>query len=220
MRDFIKKVLRDYTITESLDKPFKNLKEIEFTRYYLDEDNVKVNFKFKHEFNIHKLPLYLLDTEKLKNYFEISWSWNQDMENGYKTVYNWKRVTATAFKVIDMFLRKYNPELVIFKGRHPKMDIIYNYDQFLEILRNLFYFNYFVKNYDDKIYIIRKDVSSIYEGHIEKRSECDDCNETYEESREFWLHPNKRKRNMKGISRNDYIKDQRKRIFLKEFFLH
>lgn len=220
MRESIKRILKEYIFTESLDKPFSNVIEKEFTKYFLNEDNVKVNFSFKLEYDLRLLPPHLIDINKLKFYYEIYWSWDKDMENQYKTSYNWKRVSATSFKILDMFIRKYNPELIMFKGRHPKMSIIYNYDQFLDVLKNLFYFNYFVKNYDDKIYIIRKDISNIHKDNIKKMVESDDCGETYESAVNQWSYPNRCKKDMKGIYRNRYIKDQKRRIYLKEFFLN
>lgn len=129
-------------------------------------------------------------------------------------------IYSTGIKILDIFTRKNKPELIRVDGIYVQDNIFFDINQTFNILKNIFYYDYEVilikKNC---FYLIRKDISDRYTGQIFKRMRDPDCNESYNEAYNYWFYPNKRKRYMKGIDRNNYIKLQRKRITTKQFFL-
>jgi hypothetical protein len=65
--------------------------------------------------------------------------------------------------------------------------------------------------------LVDKKFSNLKEEPIKKRME--QCGETLIESENYWKYPHRRKREMRGIMKNDYIKEQIKRILNKNRYL-
>jgi len=124
-------------------------------------------------------------------------------------------MTTTDFKILDDFIRTMNPKVIKFGDRYTGNFKVYFHEQFLKILKSIFGQNYDVIDYSDKnvIFLVKKEFVILEGTSVRKRMEY--LGETLAEAENYWKYPHKRKRQMKGIIKNDYRKEQIKRIINK-----
>lgn len=224
-KELIRKILKEelftkYQIDESFDKPFSSFKKRTDFNYIVNEDGVIGEFIFINKYNTHELPNDIIDNSKVDIYYELIWRWGENMDKKLKTVENWVKMTTTSFKIIDDFIRTMKPLVIKFSEQSRGNYKIYSHSEFINRLSVLFDDHFHVdvsnkvKNKNVVIYLINKEVSLVMKDPINKRAE--NCT-NMEESRQYWLYP--RKRDQKGIIRNDTIKEQRKRILYKLKYL-
>ena len=128
---------------------------------------------------------------------------------------NFIRIKSTAFKVVDNFITSNNfPLLLGFGGLTAKHDNIYLDERFIERWKVLFGERYKVKYQNDKLWIINK-IITVDENRISRIAESYERSSSEAYRKE--LFPTKR--DVKGISRHNMIKEQIKRIILKRMYL-
>jgi len=206
---------------ELFDSPLNNIKKISDTEYIINEDGIKVKFYFRRENDIHFYFNYFLEGKIPDFYFDIHWGWLKDMNNDLKTSKSWLKVTATAPKIINDFIKTNNPTMLKYSHQTDGNDKIYSNERFSEIIKTIFSDKYDMFNVENpKSYIfIRKDISNRYGSSIKKLHINGDM--TLEDAHEYWTNPEKRlmEGKMKGIVKNDYKRNKIKRIYYKIHFL-
>lgn len=204
----------DYDITESFDKPSNNVKKMDDFSYEVIEDGVKSHFNFRIEFNNNYFNDFRWISNDVDVFYDFSWGYESNVSRGDKIKY-WKTMTTTSFKILDDFIRTMNPKVIKFGDRYTGNFKVYFHEQFLKILKSIFGQNYDVIDYSDKnvIFLVKKEFVILEGTSVRKRMEY--LGETLTEAENYWKYPHRRKRQMKGIIKNDYRKEQIKRIINK-----
>jgi hypothetical protein len=223
MRNLIKKILKpeiieEFLLNESLDSPLSNIKQIDDFEYEASNDFIGGRFIFSLGFNNNDLFKYGI-SDDIDVFYNFSWSFILDTDESLKTVGNWKKLTSTGFIILDDFIRKHKPKLIKFSFQTGGSEKVYFNEIFLSKLKSIFYHNYDVitdRGYG-VVMLVDKKFSNLKEEPIKKRME--QCGETLIESENYWKYPHRRKREMRGIMKNDYIKEQIKRILNKNRYL-
>jgi hypothetical protein len=223
MRNLIKKILKpeiieEFLLNESLDSPLSNIKQIDDFEYEASNDFIGGRFIFSLGFNNNDLFKYGISND-VDVFYNFSWSFILDTDESLKTVGNWKKLTSTGFIILDDFIRKHKPKLIKFSFQTGGSEKVYFNEIFLSKLKPIFYHNYDVITDRDYgvVMLVDKKFSNLKEEPIKKRME--QCGETLIESENYWKYPHRRKREMRGIMKNDYIKEQIKRILNKNRYL-
>ena len=219
-KELIKKLYEEYKkeyLNEIYDIPLEFKKESN-TKYIVYKDNKELAyFLFTFKYDINNSPVDY-KRYKLDRYWGIDWYWSQEVSKEEKNAKNFIRVTSTSFKIVDSFIRDYNsPPLLGFGGLTEQHEKIYSDEKFIDrwktLLGEKYYVEWDLKN--DKMWIINKNFYKTDESKIYKASQV------FEKSlSEIYQHekfPIKNK--LKGISRHTYIKEQIKRIILKQIYL-
>lgn len=210
----------DYDLNESFDKPIKDFKIVDDFTYTAEEGDIKgiytfrLDFdngyldQFKHEININDVGVF----------YDFSWRFHETVDK-HKNPFNWVKLTTTGFKILDDFIRKQNPKLIKLGDKTDGNFKLYFNDSFINKLQSLFYHNYYVKPYPhiSTILIIKKDLLKLDEDFINYRMEV--FGDSEKDANDYRKYPHKRKRQMKGIIKNDYRKEQIKRIINKVRYL-
>lgn len=224
MRNLIKKIIKpeiieEFLLNESLDLPLPNIKLIDDFEYQASNDFIGGRFIFTLGFNNNDLIKYGV-SDDVDTFYDISWSFTDDTDESLKTVSNWKKLTSTGFIILDDFIRKHNPKVIKFSPQTKGNEKVYFNDVFLDKLKSIFYHNYDVINNRDYsvVMLVNKKFSNLKEEPIKKRMDL--CGETLIEAENYWKYPHKRKREMKGIVKNDFIKEQIKRVLIKDRYLY
>jgi hypothetical protein len=214
----IRRILKETLIQESFDSPLKNFNKKDDFNYVVYEGDIKAYVTITLRFNNNKL----VDFPSIKNdeidvYYEVSWVFDEDTE---RSPYNWKRVTASLFNVLDDFIRVINPKLISFSSQYETSKVYFN-QYFLDTLKKLFGQNFIVIAYSgdisDVVFLIKKEHSTLLEDNIKKHME--QCGTDIKQTKDIYFYPHKLKRTSKGINRNNIIKEQRERILYKQKFL-
>lgn len=217
-KGLIKKLYEEYKkeyLNEIYDTPLQFKKESN-TKYIVYKDDKELAyFLFTFKYNINDSPVDY-KRYKLDRYWSIDWYWSQNISKEEKNAKNFIRVTSTAFKIVDDFIRNYNyPPLLGIGGLTEQHERIYSDEKFIDRWKILLGEKYYVEWENDKIWIINKNFYKIDEAKIYKASQA------FEKSpSEIYQHekfPTKNK--LKGISRHNLIKEQIKRIILKQIYL-
>ena len=142
---------------------------------------------------------------------------NKDVSDELKTPANWMKMTATAFKIVDDFIRDIHPLVIKFSWHTMGNWKIYSNESFVDKLKTIFgeKFDVWVDNENERIYLIDKNVSKFKSGPIEKLSE--NCCVSFDDAWKYCKFP--KKKDKKGIIKNDMIKEQQKRILYKIKYL-
>jgi hypothetical protein len=198
---------------EYLDMPLKNIKKIGKYEYNVSEGNIEAKFIIR--------PKYFSDSHKGHNFFlkntdktfDISWSFSNEMVQNDKTPQSFLRVTATAYKVLNDFIKNEQPNIISFSGLSKGHESIYYGDVFLKRLKILFGDEYDIAT--DKevsiIYIINKTISLIKNESIVKRA----TQTSLKESIIYWKYPNLHPNTPINIK----IKNQIKTKIIKNLYL-
>jgi hypothetical protein len=198
---------------EYLDMPLKNIKKIGKYEYNVSEGNIEAKFIIR--------PKYFSDSHKGHNFFpkntdktfDISWSFSNEMVQNDKTPQSFLRVTATAYKVLNDFIKNEQPNVISFSGLSKGHESIYYGDVFLKRLKILFGDEYDIAT--DKevsiIYIINKTISLIKNESIVKRA----TQTSLKESIIYWKYPNLHPNTPINIK----IKNQIKTKIIKNLYL-
>lgn len=154
----IKELLRE------LDESFENeasssVKKINDFHYEINDPNLKVNYSFKHEYDLSKLNKFI-NMSNSKLYFEFSWLWKNNMDEIDKTASNWKIAVATAPTVLENFMLDVTPPVIKIAGRYEKMINIYNYTHLFNRLIKKFEPYYKLIIYEKVIYLVREDINT------------------------------------------------------------
>jgi hypothetical protein len=217
-KEIIKRLYNEYKeqyLNEIYDTPleFKKDSNIKYI-VYDKEGNELAYFLFKFMYNIDNSPINY-KKYKLDRYWNIDWYWIDKLPKEQKNAQNFIRVTSTAFKVVDNFITSNNfPLLLGFGGLTETHDRIYSDKRFIERWQILFGERYKVEYKNDKLWIINKTIT-IDEIKISKIAEIYEISSSEAYRKE--LFPTKR--DVKGISRHNMIKEQIKRIILKRMYL-
>lgn len=223
MRGLIKKIIKpeiiqEFLLNESFDSPLPNVKKIDNLNYEASDDVIAGRFVFKLGFNNDDLTKYGISND-VDVFYDFSWSFLTGTDDSLKTTRNWKKLTSTGFMILDDFIRKNKPKLIKFSFHTSGNEKVYFNDVFLDRLKSIFYHDYDVitdKNYG-VVMLVYKKFSNLKEEPIRKRME--QCGETLMESELYWKYPHRRKREMRGVIRNDYIKEQIRRVLIKNRYL-
>ena len=215
----LKKLYNEYKelyLNELYDTPLDFKKEGN-TKYvvYKQPKEELAYFLFKFMYNIEDSPVDY-KKYKLDKYWDVSWYWAQGLTNDEKTTKNFIKVTSTAFKVVDDFIKENNyPVLLGFSGLSQKHDQIYSNELFVDRWKVLLGERYYVEWKNDKMWIVNKNFYRVNEYRLAKESEYEQksISEVYRSSK----FPNKKE--LKGISRHSLIKEQIKRIILKKIYI-
>ena len=198
---------------EYLDMPLKNIKKIGKYEYNVSEGNIEANFTIR--------PKYFSDSHKGHNFFpkntdktfDISWSFSNEMVQNDKTPQSFLRVTATAYKVLNDFIKNEQPNVISFSGLSKGHESVYYGDVFLKRLKTLFGDEYDIATDKEAsiIYIINKTISLIKNESIVKRA----TQTSLKESIIYWKYPNLHPNTPINIK----IKNQIKTKIIKNLYL-
>ena len=224
MRNLIKKIIKpeiieEFLLNESLDSPLPKIKQIDDFEYEVSNDFIGGKFVFTLGFNNNDLLKYGVSND-IDVFYDFSWSFTDDTDESFKTVGNWKKLTSTGFIILDDFIRKHNPNLVKFSPQTTGNEKVYFNSIFLDKLKSIFFHNYDVITDKDYgvIILVNKRFSNLKEEPIKKRMQL--CGENLNEAETYWKYPHRRKREMKGVVKNDYIKEQIRRVLNKNRYLY
>lgn len=212
----IKKIIKDYLNEEIFDIPFTNIKKEHDQHYIINEDGVIVNFNFKMRFDIENL--IKVKKNEIDFFWEVYWGWDKNMKPELKTPKNWIKVIATSYKILNEFIKDYNPKVIHFGRQTDGNKKVYSNTSFLDKIKTIFGENYIVISDDEKenFFLIKKEHSTIYETTIEKRIKY--LNETFDIAKQRTLHPYINE--LKGIVKNDFLKEELKRNGYKSKYLN
>jgi hypothetical protein len=198
---------------EYLDMPLKNIKKIGKYEYNVSEGNIEAKFIIR--------PKYFSDSHKGHNFFpkntdktfDISWSFSNEMVQNDKTPQSFLRVTATAYKVLNNFIKNEQPNVISFSGLSKGHESVYYGDVFLKRLKTLFGDEYDIATDKEAsiIYIINKTISLIKNESIVKRA----TQTSLKESIIYWKYPNLHPNTPINIK----IKNQIKTKIIKNLYL-
>lgn len=216
-KEVVKRLYKEYKeqyLNEIYDTPLKYNKDSNTKYIVYDKDgNELAYFLFRFMYNINDSPVDY-KKYKLDRYWNVDWYWVDGLSKEYKTAQNFIRITSTAFKIVDNFITSNNfPLLIGFGGLTDTHDRIYSDKRFIERWQILFGERYEVKYQNDKLWIINKTIT-VDEIKIAKISEVYEISSSEAYRKE--LFPTKR--DVKGISRHNMIKEQIKRIILKKMY--
>jgi hypothetical protein len=217
-KETVKHLYNEYKeqyLNEIYDTPLGFKKESN-SKYiiYDKQGNELAYFLFRFMYDINKSPIDY-KKYKLDRYWDVSWYWINDLSKEYKTAQNFIRVTSTSFKIVDDFITSNNyPMLIGFGGLTDKHENIYSDENFIKRWKVLFGERYKVKYQNNKLWIMNK-IIQIDENRMYKISEIYET--SISESIRLNYFPTKR--DVKGIARHDMIKEQIKRIILKQIYL-
>ena len=218
-KETIKRLYKEYKeqfINELYDTPLEFKKDSNTKYIVYDKDgNELAYFLFRFMYNINDSPIDY-KKYKLDRYWNIDWYWIDGLSKDEKNAKNCIKVTSTAFKIVDDFIRSNNfPLLLGFGGQTESHDRIYSNESFIERWKILFSEKYNVEYKNDKLWISNKIIQNIDEYKIISLSELH--NKPTSEIYRMLLYPNKH--NIRGISRHNMIKEQIKRIILKKIYI-
>ena len=217
-KETIKRLYQEYKesyLNELYDTPLV-FKKNDNTRYtvYNESGEELAYFLFQFMYNIEDSPV---DYKKyrLDKYWNVSWYWAQDLSKDEKTTKNFIRVTSTAFKIVDDFIQSNNyPSLIGFSGLSQKHDNIYSNELFIDRWKVLLGDRYYVEWKNDKMWIINKNFYRSDEYKIVDRA----IHEETSPSKVYRAMKFPSKKDVKGISKHNLIKEQIKRIILKKIY--
>jgi hypothetical protein len=218
-KQVIEKLYRQYKeayLNELYDSPLPYKKE-DSTRYtvYSQDGKDVAYFLFTFMYNINDSPVDY-KKYKLDKYWDVSWYWSQNLPKEEKNKSNFIKVTSTSFKIVDDFIRNNNyPALIGFGGLSKKHENLYSNKLFIDRWEILFSERYYVEWKNDKMWIINKNFYKIDELRLVKHSIYEErsISEVYKATK----FPNKK--DLKGISKHDLIKEQIKRVILKKIYI-
>jgi hypothetical protein len=218
-KNTIKKLYNEYKkqyINELFDSPllFKKDSNTKYIVYDVN-NNELAYFLFTFMYNIKDSSI---DYKKynLTRYWDISWYWSNNISNNEKNTNNFIKVISTSFKIVDDFIRNYDyPPLLGFGGLSEKHENIYSNKLFLDRWKILFNEKYYVEWKNDKLWLINKNFHQIDEHRLVKHSNYQEkpISEIYRDLK----FPNKNKTT--GIYKFNLIKEQTKRVILKQIYL-
>jgi hypothetical protein len=218
-KNVVKKLYEDYKIqylNELYDSPLNYMKESNMKYVvYSDDKNPLAYFVFSFMYNINDSPVDY-KKYKLDKYWDVSWYWAQELPKEEKNTKNFIKVTSTAFKIVNDFIRDKNyPLLLGFGGLTEKHENIYSDRTFIDRWKILLGERYYAEWKNDKLWVINKIIHNIDEAKIYKASQA------FEKSTSLIFQeekfPNKNKH--KGIYKVNLIKEQIKRVILKQIYL-
>lgn len=217
-KETIKKLYNEYKkeyLNELYDTPLKFKKE-GINKYIVYKENGEelAYFLFSFMYDMNKSPI---DYKKyaLDKYWNIDWYWSK-ISTEEKNNLNFLKVTSTSFKIVFDFIKENNyPVLLAFGGQYETHEKVYSNKNFLDRWGVLLGEKYYVEWLNDKFWIINKNFHKIDENRIIKFSQFQEKppSEIYRDMK----FPTKNK--LKGISRHDFIKEQIRRIILKQIYL-
>jgi hypothetical protein len=217
-KETVKRLYKEYKeqfINELYDTPLEFKKNNNSYTIYKENGDELAFFTFRFEYNIDNSPIDY-KKYKLNKYWDINWYWSSNVKEKEKNTKNFIKVTSTAFKVVDDFIRNNNyPALLGFGGLTEKHEQIYSNQSFIDRWKILFGEKYYVEWKNNKLWIINKNFYQIDELRLIKHSQFQE--KPISEIYRMLLYPNKN--NVKGISRHNLIKEQIKRIILKKIYI-
>jgi hypothetical protein len=161
--------------------------------------------KYAKENNLKTVLIFEDDNMPLDNF-----------DNRWKTIKNWLKVTSTSFKIVDDFIRQKDyPPVLEFSGQTQTHKNVYHNKEFLNRWQILFGEQYEVELYKEHIWLINKNISNKTLHNAIKLSEHAQI--SLSKAVNYWKF--KTKRDVKGISRHNMVKEQIKRIILKRIYL-
>lgn len=219
-KELIKKLYQEYKLNylnELYDTPlnFKKESNTKYTVYNNEEPLAYFLFTFRYDINNSPIDY---KKYKLDRYWDVSWYWVDSLSKIEKNTKNFIKITSTSFKVVDDFIRKNNyPPLLSFGGLTEQHERIYSNQLFLDrwkvLLGEKYYTEWDLQN--DKVWIVNKNFYKIDEAKIYKASQA------FEKSPSLIFQEEKFpiKNKLKGISRHNLVKEQIKRVILKQIYL-
>lgn len=218
-KDTISRLYKEYKgsyLNELYDTPLEFKKESN-TKYFVYKESGEelAYFLFSFMYNIDDSPINY-KKYKLNKYWDISWYWINGLSKEDKTVKNFLKITSTAFKIVDDFIRQNNhPALLGFSGLSQSHENLYSNKLFIDRWQILFGERYYVEWKNDKMWIINKNFYRIDENRLVRHSEFQQksLSEIYKQLK----FPNKK--DLSGISKFNLVKEQIKRVILKQIYI-
>lgn len=217
-KNVIKKLYEEYKtqyLNELYDTPLQFKIDNNSYTVYKENGNELAFFTFRFEYNMEDSPVNY-KKYKLDKYWDINWYWSSDIKEEEKNTKNFIKVTSTAFKIVDDFIRNKNyPLLLGFGGLTKKHENIYSDKTFIDRWKILLGERYYVEWKNDKLWVINKIIHNVDEARIYKASQAfgKSTSLIFQEEK----FPNKNKH--KGIYKVNLIKEQIKRVILKQIYL-
>ena len=217
-KETIKKLYDEYKLqflNELYDTPLDFVEDNNLYRVYDSVGNEIAYFVFSFMYDINNSPVDY-KKYKLNKYWDVSWYWSRSVPKEEKNTKNFIKITSTAFKIVYDFIKNKNyPLLLGFGGLTNKHENIYSNELFIDRWKTLLGEKYYVEWKNDKLWIINKIIYKIDETKIYKASQAfkKDTALIFQEEK----FPIKSK--LKGINKHNFIKEQIKRIILKQIYI-
>jgi hypothetical protein len=217
-KEIIKKLYNEYKsqfLNELYDTPLNFKRDNNSYVVFKENGDELAFFTFRFEYNISDSPVNY-KKYKLDKYWDVNWYWSSDLDEKEKNTKSFIKVTSTAFKIIYDFIKDKNyPLLLGFGGLTNKHENIYSNELFIDRWKNLLGEKYYVEWKNNKLWIINKIIYKIDEAKIYKASQAfkKDTALIFQEEK----FPIKSK--LKGINKHNFIKEQIKRIILKQIYI-
>lgn len=208
---------REY-LNELYDTPLQ-YKQQDASKYsVLGDDNTPIAyFLFTFRYDINTSPIDYKKYNQSK-YWDVSWYWDPSTPKDQKNSKNFIRITSTSFKIVTDFIESHNnPPLLSFSGMTESHERIYSNKLFVDrwntLLGNMYYTMW--DDAHDKMWIVNKNFYRNDESRIHTISQ--QMEKPTSEVYRITKFPNKGE--LKGIQKQKYIKEQLKRIILKQIYL-
>jgi hypothetical protein len=219
-KELIKKLYQEYKqnyLNELYDNPLQFKKDNNTKYVVYSNDKELAYFLFTFRYDINNSPIDY-KKYKLDKYWDVSWYWVDSLPKIEKNSNNFIKVTSTSFKIIDDFIRNNNyPPLLGFGGLTEQHERIYSNQLFLDRWKFLLGERYYTEwdSQNDKVWIINKNFYKIDEIKIYKASQVFKKSPSLIFQEEKYPIKNK----LKGINYHNLIKEQIKRVILKQIYL-
>ena len=212
IREYIKKYYSQF-LNELYDSPLDFFKSGDFEYKILLDGDVLAIVSFRNQYDIDRAPI---DHKKfsLSKYWDVSWKWGE-ISDKLKTTSNFIKVTSTLFKIVYSFISNISPDIISFSGLTESHERIYSNESFLERWRSLLSEKYNVSWSNDRVWIVKKSLSPIDEYKVMNLAEHLSISPS--EAYKKIVYPNKKE--LKGITKNELIKEQIKILVLKHLYL-
>lgn len=210
--EYIKKYYSQF-LNELYDSPLDFFKSGDFEYKVLLDGDILAIVSFRNQYDIDRAPI---DHKKfsISKYWDVNWKWGE-ISDKLKTTSNFIKVTSTLFKIVYSFISNISPDIISFSGLTESHERIYSNESFLERWRSLLSEKYNVSWSNDRVWIVKKSLSPIDEYKIMNLAEHLSISPS--EAYKKIVYPNKKE--LKGITRNELIKEQIKRLVLKHLYL-
>lgn len=215
--DLIRKVIKgeyfnQFNINDDTDKPFPVIKFDPYSyRIVTDKDNRFANFTMNYNFG-QAFPSGVIHEDNVGIFYYLEFGC-VDLPEEVQVRYK-----PSLIKIVDDFIRHNNPSVIIYyTGIASEFK---KYSDTFQIVSCVLPNDYaLTTTEDDKLgycyYIAKKELCRFFDSAINKNLAC--CHD-FELAKKLVF--DQYKRNRKGITRNDMVKEQRKRILYKWKYLY
>jgi hypothetical protein len=211
---------RQKYLSEILE-PLQSIKKVSDGVYLVSGDKDKTSGYYTFE-EVDYEDLYgpKLDKDPV-TCWEMSWDFTDESPN---TIAAWTRITGTAPKVLDMFMRDHKQvDVIFYRGmRGTTTEKLYRSDAFIEHMTKLFsdkFDLHIARGAYTKFFLINKNIDLSVDKKLFEKDLSKYKDGSLEEQRIISKNPGKYKNRLKGSVRTEILKEQIERIILKKLYL-